>query len=108
MIRRPPRSTRTDTLVPYTTLYRSLREGGAAEDKPALVDEDQGRRAVEPAFDAVKQIGQNRRRGGCADQPLGFERLHARRPKMLGLGIEQPAPGAADQLGRERVLQFLR
>src|SRR3546814_19912062 len=26
MIRRPPRSTRTDTLVPYTTLVRSLRE----------------------------------------------------------------------------------
>src|SRR3546814_4141454 len=27
MIRRPPRSTRTDTLFPYTTLFRS-REGG--------------------------------------------------------------------------------
>src|SRR3546814_8604090 len=25
MIRRPPRSTRTDTLVPYTTLFRSRR-----------------------------------------------------------------------------------
>src|SRR3546814_6984431 len=30
MIRRPPRSTRTDTLFPYTTLFRSpgLRAGG--------------------------------------------------------------------------------
>src|SRR3546814_10552382 len=27
MIRRPPRSTRTDTLFPYTTLFRSLRAG---------------------------------------------------------------------------------
>src|SRR3546814_13549326 len=27
MIRRPPRSTRTDTLFPYTTLFRSYREG---------------------------------------------------------------------------------
>src|SRR3546814_3400856 len=26
MIRRPPRSTRTDTLLPYTTLFRSDRE----------------------------------------------------------------------------------
>src|SRR3546814_6398605 len=26
MIRRPPRSTRTDTLFPYTTLFRSRRE----------------------------------------------------------------------------------
>src|SRR3546814_14040639 len=28
MLRRPPRSTRTDTLVPYTTLFRS--DGGCA------------------------------------------------------------------------------
>src|SRR3546814_8640567 len=27
MIRRPPRSTRTDTLFPYTTLFRSVRTG---------------------------------------------------------------------------------
>src|SRR3546814_9464409 len=27
MIRRPPRSTRTDTLFPYTTLFRSRRAG---------------------------------------------------------------------------------
>src|SRR3546814_11812259 len=27
MIRRPPRSTRTDTLFPYTTLFRSVRPG---------------------------------------------------------------------------------
>src|SRR3546814_16186263 len=30
MIRRPPRSTRTDTLFPYTTLFRSHRGRGAA------------------------------------------------------------------------------
>src|SRR3546814_8114766 len=30
MIRRPPRSTRTDTLVPYTTLFRSAAAEGAA------------------------------------------------------------------------------
>src|SRR3546814_7870823 len=28
MIRRPPRSTRTDTLFPYTTLFRSERASG--------------------------------------------------------------------------------
>src|SRR3546814_16214334 len=31
MIRRPPRSTRTDTLFPYTTLFRSPLGGGRAE-----------------------------------------------------------------------------
>src|SRR3546814_17735969 len=30
MIRRPPRSTRTDTLFPYTTLFRSARAGAQA------------------------------------------------------------------------------
>src|SRR3546814_17585195 len=30
MIRRPPRSTRTDTLFPYTTLFRSSRPGSRA------------------------------------------------------------------------------
>src|SRR3546814_1614365 len=29
MIRRPPRSTRTDTLFPYTTLFRSQRDAGS-------------------------------------------------------------------------------
>src|SRR3546814_8856726 len=29
MIRRPPRSTRTDTLFPYTTLFRSIKAGWA-------------------------------------------------------------------------------
>src|SRR3546814_2213007 len=31
MRRRPPRSTRTDTLVPYTTLFRSIQAAAAGE-----------------------------------------------------------------------------
>src|SRR3546814_20179608 len=34
MIRRPPRSTRTDTLFPYTTLFRSLHARNPAHDLP--------------------------------------------------------------------------
>src|SRR3546814_10275655 len=37
MIRRPPRSTRTDTLFPYTTLFRSPVDQG-------IEDQDRGRR----------------------------------------------------------------
>src|SRR3546814_11063593 len=33
MIRRPPRSTRTDTLFPYTTLVRSRRTWGASAER---------------------------------------------------------------------------
>src|SRR3546814_4152070 len=36
MIRRPPRSTRTDTLFPYTTLFRSVTAHGAATSIPAI------------------------------------------------------------------------
>src|SRR3546814_5922748 len=32
MLRRPPRSTRTDTLFPYTTLFRSLIEGAVRHE----------------------------------------------------------------------------
>src|SRR3546814_12218818 len=36
MIRRPPRSTRTDTLFPYTTLFRSSRCSEAIADLDAI------------------------------------------------------------------------
>src|SRR3546814_3420153 len=41
MLRRPPRSTRTDTLFPYSTLFRSQRRlvGGAVGVEHRLVDQ---------------------------------------------------------------------
>src|SRR3546814_2465240 len=36
MIRRPPRSTRTDTLCPYTTLFRSRRANRPATGRAGL------------------------------------------------------------------------
>src|SRR3546814_18835656 len=36
MIRRPPRSTRTDTLFPYTTLFRSFVLCGSGPTRPEL------------------------------------------------------------------------
>src|SRR3546814_4423467 len=56
MIRRPPRSTRTDTLFPYTTLFRSHRIGlGTAVDRQrALVERGadlRDRRELEPVID---------------------------------------------------------
>src|SRR3546814_3459966 len=38
MIRRPPRSTRSDTLFPYTTLFRSLDPIGAAGFDELILD----------------------------------------------------------------------
>src|SRR3546814_8556382 len=37
MIRRPPRSTRTDTLFPYTTLFRSILKRGLGEKAKKLI-----------------------------------------------------------------------
>src|SRR3546814_8272657 len=50
MIRRPPRSTRTDTLFPYTTLFRSVDAVGG-EDLAAVGTE---RERHELAFDGVR------------------------------------------------------
>src|SRR3546814_18784993 len=49
MIRRPPRSTRTDTLFPYTTLFRSwpvLHAGRQGPDQAHRERVDQAHRAV--------------------------------------------------------------
>src|SRR3546814_1684787 len=53
MIRRPPRSTRTDTLFPYTTLFRSR---GEVETGTRFLDETKARlsRSLEVAPDALK------------------------------------------------------
>src|SRR3546814_2021105 len=47
MIRRPPRSTRTDTLFPYTTLFRSISAKADRKWKgiPATILTVRGRRA---------------------------------------------------------------
>src|SRR3546814_2473009 len=49
MIRRPPRSTRTDTLFPYTTLFRSGR-GAAVRLAVELGDQRRRQRAKRGAF----------------------------------------------------------
>src|SRR3546814_2272948 len=46
MSRRPPRSTRTDTLFPYTTLFRSLVDGAVLADAGQHVLQRASRRRV--------------------------------------------------------------
>src|SRR3546814_5941519 len=41
MVRRPPRSTRTDTLFPYTTLFRSAVSVGAGPNIDGFAEERQ-------------------------------------------------------------------
>src|SRR3546814_16205364 len=71
MIRRPPRSTRTDTLFPYTTLFRSAPRSRDLESLPEHVV------AINP--DGVQSGGDRRpfdRRNDCgqiADHRFGFD-----------------------------------
>src|SRR3546814_17526281 len=51
MIRRPPRSTRTDTLFPYTTLFRSPFRFA----RPAIVRIEQAGYRLEPATLVLQQ-----------------------------------------------------
>src|SRR3546814_15841967 len=58
MIRRPPRSTRTDTLFPYTTLFRSLPPGRLElfADVAALGREGQRRQRAEHGYGGGKGV----------------------------------------------------
>src|SRR3546814_19884928 len=55
MIRRPPRSTRTDTLFPYTTLFRSHREPCSSPQRRPLPQQEDHQRQ------------QDQRRHQCTD-----------------------------------------
>src|SRR3546814_11684953 len=55
MIRRPPRSTRTDTLFPYTTLFRSIRPLNLDEGAQKLLEGD-GRRLLAQARNALGEL----------------------------------------------------
>src|SRR3546814_12649666 len=70
MIRRPPRSTRTDTLFPYTTLFRSglvAQDIGAADVEPQRVGHVIADAEVETAGGA--DVGQEHREIGIIDRP---------------------------------------
>src|SRR3546814_5456849 len=68
MIRRPPRSTRTDTLFPYTTLFRSGGERLAAGAG--------GRRAALGPRRRHRRRGNARCRSGCSSRDLRRSEEH--------------------------------
>src|SRR3546814_15863891 len=70
MIRRPPRSTRTDTLFPYTTLFRSV-DAGIADG--AQRDGCEGQQAVAQAAESRRgaALGAEHRRADIGEQEVG-------------------------------------
>src|SRR3546814_15342217 len=61
MIRRPPRSTRTDTLFPYTTLFRSSNVAAAHTTQADRRSKGQARRASHWSYEAERPL--SRRQG---------------------------------------------
>src|SRR3546814_11873358 len=55
MIRRPPRSTRTDTLFPYTTLFRSLAVQSLGNRRRCVRTPDAIRRDADAALNVCKR-----------------------------------------------------
>src|SRR3546814_11200744 len=85
MIRRPPRSTRTDTLFPYTSLFRSLPRGEAF-CRLGITGLDVGvalLRQIAPCLLRRLEIG------------VGFEVEHFERAHLIGAAaaVARSAPG---------------
>src|SRR3546814_14033956 len=102
MIRRPPRSTRTDTLFPYTTLFRSDRIEPAV--LPAVILGRVGlRRVVELDADLLQripagQVGLGHQRQPVVDFPGGAEGVDAGQGQLGEIGRASC---------RERVCQYV-
>src|SRR3546814_13615404 len=81
MMRRPPRSTRTDTLFPYTPLFRSILRGARApedqrrEEQPDADERDRPLRPCLGARDERKRAEQ--RNGKTADDIADGERTRS-------------------------------
>src|SRR3546814_12680542 len=103
MIRRPPRSTRTDTLFPYTTLFRSRIELGACRARlhlgQRLCKRPLGGGSAPPVIELVVgrvPRGVKRRAivvkdGGCAPRGRG---AYARRPTLAPSGCPPMGGGS--------------
>src|SRR3546814_2697963 len=107
MIRRPPRSTRTDTLFPYTTLFRSHRvpallvtdveqlvlgvRAGQFERVERVVEDDRAGRRVEPHV-LVPELDQVR----LVDVEHVADEAHAALIAQFGGGEVAEAAAAVD------------
>src|SRR3546814_4079239 len=85
MIRRPPRSTRTDTLFPYTTLFRAVRD--------AVVQSEDRRFWSHGGVDWLAVASAIRARltmGGTGDRSRGASTLAMQLAAFLDPSLAQP------------------
>src|SRR3546814_1299802 len=78
MIRRPPRSTRTDTLFPYTTLFRSPQPEQRVRHGRQCAARQNVRRRCRGRMESNARPGHQLRRGMAQREEIG--RAHVRTP----------------------------
>src|SRR3546814_14509612 len=85
MRRRPPRSTRTDTRCPYTTLFRSLADAGGAKEEEAA---ERPVRVLQARAGTADGGGHGLHGIGLADHALADFLLHLE--QLLALALQHP------------------
>src|SRR3546814_2640782 len=103
MIRRPPRSTRTDTLFPYTTLFRSVVEGHRAKYRsPQMVWPSSGALARVSAALFSRDRRQSRHRPVARSRPARRPDAALRRPRRSA----QPGDRAREPRSEEHTSEL--
>src|SRR3546814_20765099 len=96
MIRRPPRSTRTDTLFPYTTLFRSQRTSAEVKALAITRADELGRKA--DALQALRrtllELAERCHGDDRPDCPI-IERISSRNPSRKFWVTENGIEGAS-------------
>src|SRR3546814_14535743 len=90
MIRRPPRSTRTDTLFPYTTLFRSREQGRWDAERVRAISTSRSEQSDPEHLQRAKFM--------CLSSPANIATM------QWSIGLERnPVFGASRQLMRNRL-----
>src|SRR3546814_16975335 len=107
MLRRPPRSTRTDTLFPYTTLFRSRRWRGSGIRRscPAPVPPAPRSRA---AARGARPGPQPARRRGSPGLPPRCPRPSRAAPPVRKSGVEGRSVSVRVEVGGRRLIKKKR
>src|SRR3546814_16745248 len=94
MIRRPPRSTRTYTLFPYTTLFRFRAHGLPATRRRVFLDNNPEPAAINAQFDELLRQAQRHGAALAIGHPhrSTLAVLRARIPALAAQGIVLLAP----------------
>src|SRR3546814_17572461 len=92
-IRLPPRSTRTDTLLPYTTLFRSPLGNHLAQ--PMNDMSDQPIFADDPMLSTVARYWTAQRRGRPMPQRSDIDPLHLPASVWPNLLLAEPVAGSS-------------